>query len=191
MATVFPSEGMKPILTYLRWPSHIGCPRYSCAVTGAPARAIRALLAGLVVAGTATAAHHLAGGCLDPAVLGAILVGFVAIAWPLTARRIDTSQFVGLLVLGQVIVHVNSCCELPAGRMLAAHAVATTVSAVVLRHGESALWALVDALCLRLPTLWIVATRAAAGALISRSDGLRASLRLDNAAPRGPPCIAI
>lgn len=158
-------------------------------MTGAPARSIRALLAGLVVAGTATLAHHLAGGCLDQTVLAGVAVGFVGIAWPLTVRRIETSQFVGLLVLGQVVVHINSCCELPAGRMLLAHAIATAFSAVVLRRGESALWALIEAIGLRTPALAAIPISLVRGALIVSRRRVYASLRFVPAAPRGPPAL--
>ncbi len=114
-------------------------------------RLCRAGSAALVCTVLAAGAHVTAGGRAPAASLVLVFVGTWTVAALLTARRLTTSQLVGLLLIGQVVVHVASG---PAhggndSRMLTAHVVGTAVSAWLLRHGEDLLWTLAERVGLR------------------------------------------
>jgi hypothetical protein len=108
-----------------------------------------------VVTALAAGAHLSAGGRARPEVLLAVLLGAWILTFCLGSRRITTAQLVGLLVLGQVVVHSLGSTVPSAGHdltMLLAHVAGTGLSAWVLRHGEDVLSGLADRLVLRFAT---------------------------------------
>ncbi|WP_375003678.1 hypothetical protein [Aeromicrobium sp. CTD01-1L150] len=110
-------------------------------------RILRATAASVVVALCGTAAHLLAGG--DVAAWAALLLvlGVLPVALLVTARRLETGQMLGLLLLGQLASHALAGHTTGDGSaMLLAHVLATVASLGVLRHGEGAWWRVVDAL---------------------------------------------
>ncbi len=114
-------------------------------------RLARAASASLVCTALAAGAHLAAGGRASTAGLVAVLLGTSAVAVALAGRRLTTSQLVGLLMLGQAVTHVVSAPVAPGSdaTMLAAHVLGTTLSALLLRRGEDALWTLADRIALR------------------------------------------
>ena len=110
-------------------------------------RIVRATVASVVVALCGIAAHLLAGGVLAAWVAPLLVLGVLPVALLSTGRRLETTQMLGLLLLGQVASHVLAGHATSDGSaMLVAHVLATAVSLAVLRHGEGAWWRVVDAL---------------------------------------------
>jgi hypothetical protein len=114
-------------------------------------RLARSASAALVCTVLAAGAHLTVGGRASSASLVAVFVGTWVITVALAGRRLTTSQLVGLLMFGQSVTHVVST---PAGSdgdaaMLAAHVAGTALSALLLRHGEDALWTLAERTALR------------------------------------------
>jgi hypothetical protein len=118
---------------------------------GVPARLVRSTAAALACVVAAAAGHFAAGGTLGGAAVLTTFAGAAAVAWPLSARRVTPGQLVGLLVLCQVCVHLG--CANREMRMtvpmLAAHVIATAVSALALARGEAFVWHLAERLGLR------------------------------------------
>ncbi len=152
----------------------------------------RSAFAALVCTLLAAGAHLSAGGRASTPVLLIAFVGTWSVAAGLAGRRLATSQLVGLLVIGQVVVHVGSPSA-AAGHdatMIAAHLVGTMLSAWLLRRGEDSVWTFADRLGLRfdlvarlesVPTLgWLP--------LPVSWDGRRPTLLLAHVTDgRGPP----
>lgn len=109
----------------------------------APFRLARTVGVAVVSAGTGLVAHTVAGGTVSPVAAVAALVLIAAVAWPLTARRLQTAQIVGLLMLAQVAVHGLAPGTHHQASMLLAHVVATGLSAAWLAWGEQRAWAVV------------------------------------------------
>jgi len=116
-----------------------------------PVRLVRSTAAALACVTTAAVGHLSAGGTIGTTAVLTTFAGAAAIAGLLSARRITPGQLVGLLVLCQVWVHLGcSTGEMHmTTSMIAAHFVATLVSAVVLVRGEAYAWQLADRLGLR------------------------------------------
>lgn len=81
----------------------------------------------------------------------AVFLGAAAIAWLLSARRVTPGQLVGLLTLCQVGVHLGGSPGdmVMSAPMIAGHAAAVAVSAVLLARGEAIVWHLAERLGLR------------------------------------------
>ncbi|MEZ5118058.1 MAG: hypothetical protein R2737_17495 [Candidatus Nanopelagicales bacterium] len=115
-------------------------------------RAGRGLVVGTAAVGLASAGHSLGGGHVDPAAL-ALWLGVGVVAATLLSDRVwSLPRLIGLLAVTQVVLHVGLGQHAGAGHggtptatMLAGHAVAVVLTALVLRRGE----ALVE---------WLVAT---------------------------------
>lgn len=116
-----------------------------------PLRLLRSATAAAASATLAVAGHRLGGGTVLAGWQLVLAFGLVlSVTLPLSTRRLTTGQIVGLLLVGQLTVHV--CCALddsmaamtPA--MLAAHVLATAVTTIVLVHGERAAWSLAERL---------------------------------------------
>ncbi|WP_460704452.1 hypothetical protein [Myceligenerans halotolerans] len=122
-------------------------------------RALRILLLAVVTVGLSLVSHLLAGGAHPGTVPLAVLTALTALAIrPLTRREIAMPRLIGVLGAGQVVLHVAfersaalSAVPGPAHHhqdtattpwMIGAHAAATLVIAVALRHGEALLWRL-------------------------------------------------
>lgn len=93
-----------------------------------------------------------AGGRVSTTSLAVVFLGTWAVAFALAGRRLETTQLVGLLMLGQALTHVVSPPAAEAGgdfTMLLAHVVGTTLCAVLLRSGEDTLWTLAERIVLR------------------------------------------
>ncbi|KRC63826.1 hypothetical protein ASE12_03025 [Aeromicrobium sp. Root236] len=116
-----------------------------------PVRLVRSTAAALACVAAAAAGHLTAGGTIGTAAVLTTFAGATAIAWLLSARRITPGQLLGLLVLCQVWVHLGcSTGEMHmSASMVAAHALATGVSALVLARGEAFVWQLAERLGLR------------------------------------------
>jgi hypothetical protein len=160
--------------------------------SGWPLRLCRAAFAALVCTVLAAGAHAFAGG--EPSV--AILLAFAGtwvVAAALSARRLETSQLVGLLLIGQVVVHVVSEPSGAGGShtsMLVAHIVGTALSAWLLRHGEDALWTLAERIGLRVgvvTSLEAIAPSRPAAVLVSSVRSHRRMLLTHVIEGRGPP----
>lgn len=146
---------------------------------------------GVVVAACATSAHVLAGGDVPVAAVAAVAAGAAAVTRLVGARRLTSSQLLGLLVLGQVAAHLLAT---PSGshdtRMLGAHGLATLVSLLALRHAEDLWWRAADTVLglLRVPG---VVARVKPGTCVLRAvlvrDGRDAGRR---PAGRAPPLTA-
>ena len=140
----------------------------------------------------ASVGHLSAGGTIGTTAVVTTFAGATAITWLLSARRITPGQLLGLLVLCQVWVHLG--CATGEMRMstsmVAAHALASVVSAVALAHGEAFVWQLAERLGLRVaPQGLVVAAipswRPPAPVVATRS---RRDVRLTHSrAERGPP----
>jgi hypothetical protein len=143
-----------------------------------------------VVTALAAGAHLSAGGRARPDVLLAVLVGAWLVAAALSSRRLATGQLVGLLVLGQVVVHTLSPSA-SSGReltMLLAHVTGTAVSTWLLRRGEDVLSSIADRLVLRFARPLAIGP-AAPGRVVVLADAWAPSgaRRLHDAEERGPP----
>ncbi len=161
--------------------------------TGLLLRSGRAISAALTCTLLAAGAHLSAGGRASVAALGAVLVGTWLIAVVLAGRRFTTSQLIGLLIIGQVVVHLVSA---PTGgsttdsTMLVAHVTGTAVSAWMLRHGEDALWTLADRIGLHplaITRVVPVAPRNVAPVPVVSSRPLRRIMLAHAIEGRGPP----
>lgn len=152
-------------------------------------RAVRSVAAALVCV-TAAAVGHLAGGGALPApAVVAVFTGSALVAWTLSSRRLTPSQLLGLLVLCQVGVHLAAAPDhMTMGpAMVAAHAMATAVSVMVLAHGEHFVWHLAERIGLRLlprlrqglmipsprPALSVVTPRSLSDVRLAHSRSLR------------------
>ena len=139
----------------------------------------------------AAGAHLSAGGRARPDVLLAVLIGTWVVATALTSRRLPTSQLVGLLLLGQVVVHALGSTDTSTGRdlpMLIAHVAGTAVSAWLLRRGEDVLSSVADRLVLRFSTPLAVALPAPVRVpAIAHAWTPSGSRRVHDAEERGPP----
>lgn len=121
---------------------------------------MRVLLLAALVVGLSLVAHGLAGGGHPGVVPLVVLTALTAVAVrPMGRREVSMPRLIGLLGVGQVVLHVvfEQCALLafvPGAAahhhpettskplMLGAHVVATLVVAVVLRHGEALVWRL-------------------------------------------------
>lgn len=83
----------------------------------------------------------------------ALFVGVLAAAFVLAGRRVTIGQIIGLLLIGQVLVH--TACMIGAEPMssgpimVLGHLLATVVTALLLRRGEEFLWTLAERLGLK------------------------------------------
>jgi hypothetical protein len=158
--------------------------------SGWPLRLCRAAFAALVCTVLAASAHAFAGGQASVAIV-LVFAGTWVVAAGLSARRLTTSQLVGLLLIGQVVVHLVS--EPTGGNhasMLIAHVVGTVLSAWLLRHGEDALWTLAERIGLRVgivTTLEAIAPSRPAAVLIRSGRSHRRTLLIHVIEGRGPP----
>ena len=159
---------------------------------GWPLRLCRAAFAALVCTVLAVGAHAFGGGQASVAIVLVFFGTWVVAAGP-SARRLTTSQLVGLLLLGQVVVHLVSDPSGGGGshtQMLVAHVVGTALSAWLLRHGEDALWTLAERIGLRVgivTTLEAIAPSRPAAVLIRSGRSHRRTLLTHVIEGRGPP----
>jgi hypothetical protein len=106
----------------------------------------------LMCTANAAFAHLFAGGIVPSSAVAILFGGATCVAWLLSSRRVTPAQMVGLLVLCQVCVHLG--CSMGSmnmsASMLATHAAATAVSAVLLARGEAYVWRIAERLGLRL-----------------------------------------
>lgn len=165
---------------------------YALRPAGHAVRIARSLSAALVCVVTAAVGHLSAGGTIPATAVVAAFAGSAGIAWLLSARRVTSGQLVGLLVLCQVGVHLG---DSTAGMrmsttMIAAHLVATAVSALALSRGEAFAWQLAERLGLRVAPHELIGTsipfwRAPTPVVATRSihDAHLAHTRVE----RGPP----
>ncbi len=114
-------------------------------------RLVRSFTIAALCAATAASAHIVAGGEVPVSAVMVLFVGASAVAWLVASRRVTSGQIVGLLLLCQVVVHLT--CSMGSMAMsltmLAMHAVATAVSALVLARGERFVWRVAERLGLR------------------------------------------
>lgn len=119
---------------------------------GGVIRLVRSAAVALVCTATAASAHVSAGGEIPSSAVTILFFVAVAVAWMLSGRRVTPGQFVGLLVLCQIGVHV--ACSMGSMNMsvsmLATHATATAISALLLARGEAFVWRIAERLALRL-----------------------------------------
>lgn len=119
-------------------------------------RVARATTVSLVALGLAVGGHVYGGGSTPPwqvfAIVWAVAGG---LSWSCSGHRWTSRELVAILLLVQAVMHMT--CALgpapetgaPGAVMLSGHALATAVSAAVLRYGEDAAWCLLDVLLLR------------------------------------------
>lgn len=110
-------------------------------------RVVRAAAVVLCIVGVSLAGHVAAGGNVPGAITLAGTVAAVAVyAAALTRDRLSIGELIGAIGAGQVLLHMafmTSGGEHGGGlAMVAGHAVATVVLALVLDRGEDAAWAL-------------------------------------------------
>lgn len=130
-----------------------------CAVSLARSWPIRLLRSTTVATATlliAIAGHTVAGGKAPaPWIAASLLVAMGAGALLFSGRRFELRELVAILVLGQALVHLT--CAFAAApatstngtAMLLFHGIATAVTAVVLRHGETFFWRTAEILGLK------------------------------------------
>jgi hypothetical protein len=161
--------------------------RSGTAARGLGPRLVRPVLVGVAVAACATSAHVLAGGEVPLAAVVLVAGGSALVTRLVGARRLTSAQLLGLLVLGQVAAHLLAT---PSGshdtRMLGAHALATLVSLLALRHAEDLWWRAADTVLglVRVPGLVVPPrrrTRVVLGVLVH--DGSDAGSRPSGRAP--------
>lgn len=144
-----------------------------------------------MVTALAAGAHLTAGGRARPEVLLAVLIGAWVASTALASRRLTTAQLVGLLVLGQVVVHTLGTTEPASGRdlaMLLAHVTGTAASAWVLRRGEDLLSTVADRLVLRYASPIVAGVSVPDHvAAVTGSWTPTGSRRVHDAEERGPP----
>lgn len=161
------------------------------APSGFVPRLMRSALVGVLVAGCAVGAHLVAGGTVSPAPVAGVALGAGVAAGALARRRLTTGQLFGLLLLGQVALHLLAAQDAPHTlTMVAAHGVATLVSLVALRRAEDLWWCVADAIRDVLAPRGRVAIprhRRVLPAAAARQAGLRVTRR---AGGRAPPCVA-
>lgn len=157
-----------------------------------PVRLVRSTAAALACVAAAAAGHLTAGGTIGTAAVLTTFAGASVVAWLLSARRVTPGQLLGLLVLCQVWVHLGcSTGEMRmSAPMVAAHVLATAVSAVALARGEAFVWQLAERLGLRvaphgLRAAAIPSWRPAAPVVVARS--LQDVRLAHSRAERGPP----
>jgi hypothetical protein len=152
-------------------------------------RLVRSVAAALVCVIAAALGHVSAGGAMPGLAVVAVFAGSALVAWMLSARRITGGQLTGLLVLCQAGVHLAAPHDQMTmnASMIAAHVLATAISAVVLTRGERFAWHLAERLGLRLaplrrvvalpptvrPQLAVVAIRALHDVRLAHSHWLR------------------
>jgi hypothetical protein len=105
---------------------------------------LRPALVGLTVAGCAATAHHAAGGVVAPAAVVLVGVAGVMAAVLLRGRRLTSGQLLGLLALGQMMLHVAGPAAPHDVSMVSAHGTATVACLLALRHAEDFWWSLAD-----------------------------------------------
>lgn len=156
--------------------------------SAATARAARSALVSGVVQACATLAHVGAGGAVGAeAVAGLAAVSTLV----LTGRRLTTGQLLGLLLLGQVGLHVLGT---PAGShdaaMALSHAAATLASLLVLRHGEDLWWSATERVVAVLRVRAVAPARPSARPVVSvpATPGGRTAWRAVQG--RAPPGVA-
>jgi hypothetical protein len=185
------------------------------AATAGALRWVRAVVVAATATGLALLGHVTGGGATPPPVTLLVLVGLVLLAsLGLSGRRWTVGPLLGLLCGSQVVFHVafggpTTVTHVHHGpaltgtsamtghqglAMLAAHAAAALLTAVLLRRGEDCLWRVVELLA----TAWRVTEVAARGAAVPRRCAEPASVLgsatvqlLEHAvARRGPPASA-
>ena len=157
-----------------------------------PVRLVRSTAAALACVAAAAVGHLTAGGTIGATAVLTTFAGATGIAWLLSARRVTPGQLLGLLVLCQVWVHLGcSAGDMRmSASMVAAHVLATAVSAVVLARGEAFVWQLAERLGLRVTPIGlrvaaIPSWRPAAAVVPPRS--LHDVRLAHSRAERGPP----
>ena len=154
---------------------------------------VRASGVALVCTVLAAGAHLTAGGRASASVVIAVFFGTLLAAAGLAKRHLTTGQLLGLLLLGQVVVHLVCAPAHGASSdamMVGAHVAGTALSAWLLRHGEDALWTLAERLGLRpgeVTSLVAVAPRRPAGAPVVPVRARRRVLLSHVIEGRGPP----
>jgi hypothetical protein len=171
-------------------------PRHVAVATRGPLRLLRGLLVGTGGTGISVVSHLAAGGSLPGGVPTALVAtGAIGICWWLSDRRWTQPRLFGVLLVVQSAMHLALTAP-GAGEhgslalMLAAHAVATVMTARLLLSGEAWVWELLDTLTIR------VARRLRPLALLAREpsapaerlpDGLLAGELALLPWRRGPP----
>lgn len=156
--------------------------------TGGTARAVRAVLVGVVVAACATAAHALAGGVVGAEHVAATAGAAALVAAALAGRRLTGGQLLGLLLLGQAALHLTAAGPDHGGAaMLPAHLVATVLSLVLVRQGEDAWWRLADVVLARIPRAVVVAPPRSTGLAAVAVEVLHAHAAVLSVGGRAPP----
>ncbi|MEV0617710.1 MFS transporter [Nonomuraea sp. NPDC050404] len=127
-------------------------------------RLARATAFAVVCSGLAALAHLLGGGSVTAPTAATALVVSSAAAFPVTGRERGTSAVFFLLAAVQVVLHLMFSLApslpgmtgghlhsglVPATGMLAAHGLATVMTALWLSRGEAVLWALLRLLGVR------------------------------------------
>jgi hypothetical protein len=156
-----------------------------------------------VVGGASVAvslAGHLGGGGRVPpaAVLVLVVAAASAVCWRLSSLRWTPMRLAGVLLLAQGLLHVvfdvsAAGATTNGGRMLASHVAASLVTTVLLERGETVLWALLDALVLRVLRILDVdvPARGLPGTVIGPGvAGGRSDWWVGSAPRRGPPVLA-
>lgn len=159
--------------------------------SAATARAARSALVSGVVVACATLAHVGAGGAVGAEAVAGLAAVSTLVALVLTGRRLTTGQLLGLLVLGQVGLHVLGT---PAGShdaaMALSHAAATLASLLVLRHGEDLWWSATERVVAVLRVRAVAPARPSARPVVSvpATPGGRTAWRAVQG--RAPPGVA-
>jgi hypothetical protein len=121
--------------------------------TTGPVRLVRGVLVGAGGASVSLLAHMAAGGEVPAAGTTAVaFLGAAGLCWWLSDRRWTSSRLVGALLVVQSALHLllaGSAHHHATPLMLVAHVGATALTARLLLTGESWVWDLLDALCLR------------------------------------------
>lgn len=119
-----------------------------------PIRLLRSLAASSISVLLAVGGHRLGGGeVVSPLILGAVSTTVLAVAFQLAGRKVTMGQIIGLLLIGQILVHAGCMAgaePMSSGpAMLVAHLLATAVTTAALSKGEQLLWTLAECLGLR------------------------------------------
>lgn len=166
-------------------------------------RAARGWLLAVSSAGLAIAAHAAASGGMPDTAVTVVVTALLGFAATGTARKIRSPRGVlGTLAVGQLLMHgaltvldthPDAGTHFPTGAMLAAHVVATLLTAALLAHADRAL-ATVDAALRRLlPVLIVPAPPVATPAPVVVSDdprGITDLLLRRVHTRRGPPACS-
>ncbi len=161
-----------------------------------PLRLVRSVAAALVCVTAAAVGHHSAGGALPAGAVLAAFAGSASVAYLLSARRLTSSQLLGLLLLCQVAVHFGtSTADMTMGAaMVAAHLSATVASVAALWCGESFVWTVAERLALRIAPLLHLRALVPTVRLLPAVTATRAlhDVTLAHSRPlRGPPVSAV